>query len=83
MRTALLDTLIWVDDFRFSITGNVILKQFPAAFGRQAITQTPAHNFTAVYIDDGCRIHKSMLHWDISNIRAPDLIGMSYQKALE
>ena len=43
--------------------------------GIQSIINIPANDTTAVPVDNGCQIKKSMLHWNVCNVNRPCLIG--------
>ena len=40
------------------------------------IADTPAKYFTTVDIHNSCHVHKSFLHWNISDIGTPNLIRL-------
>ena len=46
--------------------------------GIQSIINIPANDTTAVPVDNGCQIKKSMLHWNVCNVNRPCLIGTVY-----
>src|SRR5690606_6358770 len=60
-----LGSLIGVEDFRFPVPFHGTQHDIPAPFGTHRIGNVPAHNFTAVYIDDGKHIHESTEHGDV------------------
>src|SRR5690606_8841101 len=69
-----LGSLIGVEDFRFPVPFHGTQHDIPAPFGTHRIGNVPAHNFTAVYIDDGKHIHESTEHGNVGDIRLPDLV---------
>src|SRR5690606_10048037 len=69
-----LGTLVGIEDFRFAMHGYGISHDVPAPFGTHRIGNVPAHNFTAVHIDDGKHIHEPTEHGDVGDISLPDLI---------
>ena len=43
--------------------------------GLQGVGEFPAHDLSAVPVDDGRQIHVAVRHFDVSDIDGPDLIG--------
>ncbi len=46
--------------------------------GIQSIINIPANDATAVPVDNGCQVKKSVLHWNVCNVNRPCLIGTVY-----
>ena len=69
-----LRSLVGVEDQRLTPAKGVV-ERIPAEGNFQRVGQSPTEDETAVPIDDGGQIEKAVLHGNVSNIGAPDLIG--------
>ena len=46
--------------------------------GIKSIINVPSNDTTAVPVDNGCQVKKSVLHWNVCNVNRPCLIGTVY-----
>jgi len=53
---------------------------FNAVLSGKTIAQFPTHYKSAVNVNYGSEMHKPFPHWDIGDIKCPDLIGPRYRQ---
>ena len=75
-RTGKLRALVRVYDLRLAMFSDRFTKYFQAVFCIQRVGYFPTNNIATIYIYNGCQIKKTLLHWNIRYVNAPDLIRM-------
>src|SRR5690606_18211641 len=72
--------LFSVEDLRHYMSANRFLKSFDAETRVHGVRQRPGEHFAAVPIHHRHQIHEALLHANIGDVRAPDLVGTIHFK---
>ena len=73
-----LAALIRVEDLRSAVLAYGILEHLQAPGCSQGVADAPAQDLATVDIHDRRQVHEPLLHRDVSDVRAPHLIGVGH-----